>query len=176
MRSDVQRDFDWGRQYIGGIKRVLSNYTFDEAPEEFDTGEATDLMILKARDIRIACRMRKPAYLVKYGNEFTIRTGRPTGTKTELAKILEGFGDRFFYGFAHPTGVAIARWCLLDLDMFRRDYDDLSCFAARRRNGDGTTFLAFDLQYCANMLIAASWLVGPDTWVVRWEGQRELRL
>ncbi len=177
VKRDFKRDFDWGRKYIVCIKRALCNFVLEEAPISLDQREATDLMILDAKDVRYACRMREAGYDKKYGYQFTIRTGRPTGAKTELAKILDGFGDRFFYGFASERGIAIKRWCLIDLHTFRREYSYLAKKALHRRNSDRTTFDAWDVRNCpASLLISASWLAGPDEWVVRWEGQREMRL
>jgi len=63
--------------------------------------------------------VRKFKYLKDYGHEFTIRAGRPNGTKTELTKIIEGWGDYFFYGFADEQEKELARWILGDLKVLR---------------------------------------------------------
>ena len=55
----------------------------------------------------------------QYGSEFTIRAGRPSGAKTELTKIIEGWGDYFFYGFADPTEIYLAQWLIGSLNAFR---------------------------------------------------------
>jgi hypothetical protein len=58
-------------------------------------------------------------YLAKYPNEFTIRAELSGGGKTELAKIIEGWGDYFFYGFADEAERSLALWLIGDLKAFR---------------------------------------------------------
>ena len=69
--------------------------------------------------VRIGCRIRRFKYFEKYQNEFTIRAGRPSLVKTELTKIIEGWGDYFFYGFSNQQENALALWRLCDLNIFR---------------------------------------------------------
>jgi hypothetical protein len=177
MNAKTKEDFEWGRQFIPGIKRAICNHTLIEAPADADQNEAADLMILDDRQLRYGFRMRRHTNLKKYGNQFTIRTARPSGSKTELAKILEGFLNRYIYGFAVAEGVGIDQWCLLDVDVFRRHYPYLAKKALHQKNGDGVTFDAWHLNdWPAEFLVDASWRHGPDKWVVRWEGQRALRL
>ncbi len=120
MRPAVRHDFDWQRQFIPRIKQVLANYLIDEAPFEEDAKRNTDLLVLEAKTVRIACRVRRYDYLERYGGEFTLRAKRPGGIETELQKVLRGFGDFIFYGFSTPDeGGELAAWVLGDLDEFR---------------------------------------------------------
>jgi len=66
----------------------------------------------------VALRMRRFQYLARYADEFTIRSRIPDG-RTELAKILQGWGDYIFYGFAAENDKGIAAWLIGDLDVFR---------------------------------------------------------
>src|SRR5439155_22782776 len=108
------------------IKAHLGVSLIGPAPVEDDQCRNTDLVVLKMDGLRIACRMRREnAYLhrdrsgnYEYRGQFTIRCGRPNGTKTELSKIIEGWGDYFFYGFGGEHGVLLD-WHLLDLKVFR---------------------------------------------------------
>ncbi|MFA5636958.1 MAG: hypothetical protein WC977_13770 [Anaerovoracaceae bacterium] len=63
--------------------------------------------------------MRRNEYLARYGDEFTVRANRPSGQKTELTKIIEGWGDFLFYGIADATNQHLAKWTLIDLKAFR---------------------------------------------------------
>jgi len=103
--------------YIPEIKTILGLYLIGEPPVEEDQERNTDLMILKMEAVRIGCRVRKESYLEYYSDEFTIRAGRPSGNKTELTKIIEGWGDYFFYGFG--DGFNLIAWTLADLNVFR---------------------------------------------------------
>jgi len=121
MRPAVQHDFDWQRQFIPRIKQVLANYLITEASFEEDTKRNTDLLVLEARTTRVACRIRRHDYWLtpRYRGEFTLRARRPNGIETELQKVLRGFGDYIFYGFAAADGDGLVAWLLGDLDEFR---------------------------------------------------------
>lgn len=102
------------------------------APPEEDMKRNTDLSFdLYAYRFRIGCRIRRCFYFCgQYKNEFTLRSHRFSGRKTELAKIVDGFGDLFFYGFAGvnvaasptatPTPTTLRHWFLASLGVFRR--------------------------------------------------------
>jgi hypothetical protein len=105
--------------YLPTIKAILGQVLIGEPPIEEDQDRNTDLIVLRMQAIRIACRVRTHEYLGKYSDEFTIRATRPSGRKTELAKIVEGWGDYIFYGFAAPNGTGLAKWAIGDLNVFR---------------------------------------------------------
>ena len=92
-----------------------------EASEEDDQCKATDFIVLKMEAVRIACRIRRHQYWIQpsYRNQFTMRSKRPTGTETELAKVLSGWGHYFFYGFADQSGSALQGYTIMDLNPFR---------------------------------------------------------
>ena len=87
----------------------------------------------------------RAGYADKYGHEFTIRSSRRNGCKTELAKILEGFGDWMFYG--HECGRTIFPWFILDLDAFRSHISRHSIHRHLRfgetQNHDASTMFAW---------------------------------
>ena len=114
-----------------------------------DQERNTDLMVLRAENKRIACRVRTAGELAKpgYCDEFTIRSCRPaSGSKTELAKIVDGWGDFLFYGFAdHDRAGEISHWFLGDLYVFRGWFarELIRCNGvvpgSLKRNGDGSS-------------------------------------
>lgn len=112
-------DKRWSDRYLVSIKRILGEHLIGEPPVAEDQERNTDLIVLRMDAVRIACRIRKSTYLGDYGHEFTIRCSRPSGIKTELSKIIEGWGDYFFYGFADESGDQLAAWVLSDLRVFR---------------------------------------------------------
>lgn len=116
-----QDDKRWADVFMPEIKAVLGVHLLGEAPHEEDAVRATDLIVLRMDSVRIAVRMRKKQYGLRpdYVGEFTIRTERHSGAKTELRKIMSGFGDFMFYGFEHQTGGRLGRWSLIDLNVFR---------------------------------------------------------
>lgn len=114
-----ETDKRWSDKFLPEIKSILGLYLIGEPPVEEDAERNTDLMVLRMEAIRIGCRIRRNKYLGRYGDGFTIRAGRPSGTKTELAKIIEGWGDYFFYGFCDDKEASLEIWTLSDLKIFR---------------------------------------------------------
>jgi hypothetical protein len=117
-----KNDKRWSDRFLPQIKGILGLHLIGEPPAEEDAERNTDLMVLRMDAVRIGCRVRKHHYLAQYGNEFTIRAGRPSGVKTELTKIIEGWGDYFFYGFSNEPETRLEFWALADMRVFRRHY------------------------------------------------------
>ena len=117
-----RKDKRWSDKFLPEIKSVLGTYLIAEPPMEEDAERNTDLMVLRLDAVRIGCRIRKHQYLAQYSDEFTIRAGRPSGAKVELTKIIEGWGDYFFYGFCNKDESGLEAWALCDLNVFRRWY------------------------------------------------------
>lgn len=145
------------------VRQLVGPHLLVDAPFEVDAKQAADLIVLRARDMTIGCRIRRPGYAERYPYEFTIRAGRDSGAKTELAKIIEGWGDWLFYGHADdfPPNPGISRWMLVDLHAWRAH----AIMANGKRlgrpmdNGDGTRFVAYDVTAFGPeppILIAAS--------------------
>jgi hypothetical protein len=125
------------------------------APFELDCKQATDLVVLTARNMAIAARVRKWYYSHGYPCQFTIRAHRDSGAETELSKIVAGFGDWLFYGFSNKAGdgSGFALWYIIDLHVFRAFREGVPMTA----NGDGTHFCAYDIGKFPRELIIASW-------------------
>lgn len=142
-------DRQWSDKYIPEIKKVVGPHLLAESPVEVDQKQAADLIVMRARDLAIACRVRRHGFLDRYGWQFTIRSLRDSGAETEMSKIVNGWGDWMFYAHAAPGDqVAFARWLLIDLSHFRahlmRNPKSLTC--GRTANGDGTWFSWFDVR------------------------------
>lgn len=142
-------DRKWSDIMIPQIKTIVGPCLLESASFENDAKQATDLIILNARDKRIAARVRRVGYAEKYPFEFTIRSHRETGSSTELEKIINGFGDWLFYGHADCND-QINFWWLINLSAFRaaliRDRNFKQIKFHKKANGDGTHFYAFDLR------------------------------
>lgn len=157
------RNRAWSDQFLPDIKRIVGAHLLKAAPNELDWHEATDLMLLDARDTRIAARVRRPGYAERFPHQFTIRAESRYGGETELAKIVNGKGDLMFYGHAAPGG-GLASWYLIDLNAFRAALIRHANGGPRihcgdKRNADGTAFKWFDLRSFdqqTRLVIAAS--------------------
>lgn len=118
-----------------------------------------------AGNIQVGVRIRDNQYIQRYGNQFTIRSRAQYGGRTEIHKILDGFGKFFFYGFANPQGTQLCRWFVGDFNVFRQYHAD--CAAAGKTahvfeidNGDGTRGFAYDLNKLPAHFKVCSW--SPD--------------
>jgi hypothetical protein len=111
--------------YLPLVKAICGYYFIGDAPKEEDQDHNTDLIVLNLGGVRIAVRLRKPHYWKQgtptrlYRDEFTLRNTRPSGHPTEFAKILQGFGDYFFYGFQAPNPPHLLGFGICDLGQLR---------------------------------------------------------
>jgi len=113
-----QSDKAWSDKFLRQIKGIIGQELICAAPDVEDQERNTDLIVFKLDAIRIACRVRRFPYQC-YAGEFTLRSNRSSGTKTELAKVIEGWGNYIFYGYANQNDTAIEKWLIGDLSRFR---------------------------------------------------------
>ncbi len=104
-----------------------------EATTDEDTRHATDYVVTVGSG-DIACRVRDWDSWLKHG-DLTIRSRRPSGAKTELAKIKEGFGRWYLYAWVAKDESAIDAWMFVDLDKLR-ETDLLHSFRHQKWNRD----------------------------------------
>jgi hypothetical protein len=142
----------WSDKFIPEIKKIVGPQLLDEASFEVDATEATDLIVFKAKDIRIAARVRKAGLRGDFLHQFTLRSKVRSGTKTELEKISEGWGDLMFYAHANADETSFDRWFLIDLAAWRAQIIADSFREPRllrhdeQSNSDGTAFRWFDVR------------------------------
>lgn len=149
-------DRRWSDGFIPAIKRIVGPLLLEESSFEVDTQQAADLVVLNARDKTIACRVRRNGYADRYGYEFTIRAKRDSGAKTELEKIVDGFGDWMFYGHAEKDDCSILRWVVISLPALRAAIIRKQANVIQKSNGDGTHFVAFDVRELPGSCVIAS--------------------
>lgn len=94
----------WSDQFLPEIQAIVGQQLLQPSPELEDQTQATDLMMLDARDMRIAARVRRPGYAKRYPYQFTLRAKLPSGEPTELGKIVEGYGVGCSMAMPQPAG------------------------------------------------------------------------
>ena len=120
--GDYSDDRKWSDRFLPAIKQIIGPLLLIESPNEVDCKQAADLITIQDQNVMIACRVRRSTYAKQYGREFTIRSHRDSGQTTELSKIIDGFGDWMFYGYAvDDVTPRINPWVVLDLNVFRAD-------------------------------------------------------
>ena len=159
-----EQDRSWSDQFIPHMRSIIGPHLLVPSSVEVDTKQAADLVVLRARDMTIACRVRRHGYSDRDPFEFPVRSARDSGARTELEKLTDGWGDWMFYGHAAAHGPRIERWMLIDLSAWRaaliRDKDQIRF--TKKSNGDGTHFVGFDVRSFPSgggrrpLLIAAS--------------------
>lgn len=158
--GSIQRDWKFSDQYLQEIRRIVGPHLLEQSSLEVDRHRAADLVVLRAKNLMIACRVRRSGYHQGYGSQFTLRSHRDSGAKTELSKIVDGWGDWLFYGFAAEEPGRLASWHLIDLHAFRahliRNPEKIR--RGEQKNADGTGFYWFDLE---------SFPREPSIWVAR---------
>lgn len=155
------RDRSWSDQFIPTLRAIIGPHLLEPSSVEVDTKQAADLVVLHARNLTIACRVRRHGYADRYPHEFTIRSHRDSGARTELEKLTDGWGDWMFYGHAAAQSPQIERWWLLDLSAWRAALirDRKAVEPVKQSNGDGTHFVAFDVRKFGPALVIASGLL-----------------
>lgn len=155
--NGYQHDRNWSDAFIPALRHIVGPLLLHEAPLEVDREQAADLVVLTGRNMTVACRVRRPGYAHRYPWDFTIRARRENGSKTELAKIVEGWADWLVYAHADEN-FGLGRWFVLDLDAFRAALIRQAAIRDRQEtsNGDGTSFLAYDVREIPGLVIAAS--------------------
>lgn len=141
----------WSDRFLPDIKTIVGSQLLQTAPDTLDQKQATDLLMLDGKDVRIAARVRRYGYASRYPYDFTIRSRLGSGNQTELAKIVNGHGDWMFYGHANSTGTGIDRWWLIDLKAFRaglirQAQNGYPIRSGNKVNADGTCFKWFDIR------------------------------
>lgn len=145
--SDYDNQRAWSDKFIPEIQQIVGPLLLTPAPFELDTKQATDLIVLNARDMRIAARVRKPGY-AKYGAEFTVRSKSQNGGTTELEKMVNGFGDWMFYGHSNDNETGFSLWAVVNLNHWRAALirDKGAIKMTPKTNYDGSKFVAFDIR------------------------------
>ena len=135
--KDWEKDKAWADQYLPEIERLVRQVAghiveIRLGTDAEDMTQATDYVV-EVSSGAIACRIRRDtAY-----RDLTIRASRPTGARTELEKIREGWGRWYLYMWV--SGSDVEEWMFVDLDKLRDS--GLLDGKERRRNPDGVTFL-----------------------------------
>lgn len=139
-------------KYLNQVRRILVSKAyiftkFREATPKEDMELGFDA-VLSFPDVKIPIRIRKNIYL-KY-MDLTIRSKCRSGGKTEIHKIMEGFGDFYFYAWSDETNLntsnnRIVTYMILDLNVFRNTIIDKPS-TKDIPNGDGTYFNCYSRQ------------------------------
>lgn len=147
MSKGWEKDKQWSDKFILEIKRILGETFFALPSLSDDQMKNTDLICMDMTGKRIGCRVRKKQYLSKYPFQFTIRYSRPMGTKTEYQKILDGWGDYFFYGFSNTLETSFLLWMIGDLKIFRQTIINDNRTGQTKQNTDNSSnFKVFEWQ------------------------------
>lgn len=146
---------NWSDRFLPEISTIVGSHLLKQAPALLDMTQATDLLMLDAKDMRIAARVRRPGFAARFPHQFTIRSRIPSGGETELSKIINGAGDLMFYGHSDPSQERIDRWWLIDLNAFRaalvrRSVEGSGIHWGSQVNDDGTAFTWFDVRSFPN--------------------------
>lgn len=149
---DWNEDNKWSRKFHRVIRMILGLALFRDAPIEEDQERNTDLWSLVSppmngtKQLRAAIRIRRSWYYDQYDyrNEFTIRSTRPSGTATEFQKMLDGWAQIYFYGFANEQESGLRSYHVADMHWFtcwlKSHWLETGEFPGKKQsNGDGSS-------------------------------------
>jgi hypothetical protein len=151
-RSDFADSFAFQADYKNHLADVAQKVTRVEvAGWEDDLRRNTDFLVMAmANNWRITARVRTPEYRDRFRDQITVRLDRPSGLKTELAKLRDGFGDFGIYAFASPDRPGrLVQWCLYNIALLREYLDQGGRWYERRNRDGSSTFAVFDIEEVA---------------------------
>lgn len=140
-------------QITSTLSRDLSSKVVAVIDVAVDEGVnySTDRIFEMEGGKKVITRLRKIEYM-KY-LEWTIVASRPSGVKTELSKLRDGFGDFYFYGYVNDTDVV--KYFLFDLNLVRKKGILEWNFKERTNRKDGSSFVVVPfnmLQKCGALI------------------------
>lgn len=141
--SEFDRQFGWQAQYIDEVIRLIAPHIITVSRPEVDKKENGDLELAFPRNGTVSVRLRTQKY-ARYAGEITFRSRSRNGGYTELSKLIDGYGDYFFYGHVSDAG-DMWFWHLLSLNAVRAAFTRSPRLLKRpeKQNPDGTRFLVF---------------------------------
>lgn len=124
-KENFERDYNYSKSKLPTIKRIIKNkislgdiISVREGNEKEDLEMVTDLVIyLESGDI--AVRIMRPGAWKEYKN-ILFRKSRPTGAKTEVEKLKDGFADYYFYMWDSDTK-EYEHYMFFDLNKLREE-------------------------------------------------------
>lgn len=72
-----ESDRAWSDQFIPAMRQIIGPFLLEPSSFEVDTKQASDLVVLRARDQMVACRVRRQGYAERYPYEFTGKPEKP---------------------------------------------------------------------------------------------------
>lgn len=131
--------------------------------QDEDSKQATDMVMYMDNGGAIGVRVRRyenTSQKERY-RHFTIREKSAGGSKTELDKLRDGWGDWYFYGWENQDGI-LDEWIIVNLNVLHERKAFHTDFKARERwrsNRDGKTafvwFTVADLRFYRALVAGA---------------------
>jgi hypothetical protein len=138
--SNFDTDFAFQEKHKSQVEAILrrvvgkiADINIKVASDNEDKAQSTDYIVEVSIVGTVAVRIRRNTNF----RDLTIRSLRTNGTKTELAKIKEGFARWYLYIW-HDTNSKVLEWIIVDLDMVR-SAELLDIPRKTTMNKDGTT-------------------------------------
>ena len=123
MNANDNRDYIGARQFsdrqLNRAKALLGLVLFTAANNDEDINRNTDLMLRQPGGHRISHRMRSSEYFERYPMDFLIRCHRSMTNRTEIHKLMAGWGDYLFFCFANEDNTNFLQWFVGDLNILR---------------------------------------------------------
>jgi hypothetical protein len=118
QRNTYEGNIYLEHRFAEQIKMILGRQFIIQDPV-LDRQEGTDFAICILSPIRVACRLRRYEYYLKYPDDFTIRWSLPSGQPTEIDKIRRGFVNYLLYGFVDRQEAKIISYFIATLEKYR---------------------------------------------------------
>jgi hypothetical protein len=144
--GNFEEQFRWQSQFADQVVRIIAPYLITVSRPHVDKNENGDFEIVFPRNGTVGCRLRTPD-CERFVGDVTFRARSKNGGKTEMTKIVEGYGDFFFYGHVNKQNT-IWHWYLLDYTKLRAIFIRRPYLLHKQQiqNRDGTKFIVFNAE------------------------------
>lgn len=165
--------FQWQSRFADQVVRIIAPYLIQVSRPHVDKNENGDFEISFPKNGTVGCRLRTPE-CAKYAGDVTFRTRSKYGGRTEINKVIEGYGDFFFYGHVNDDDV-IWHWYLLDFASLRAIFirKPRLLHKEQKANPDGTMFIPFDAENELTSSIIAKSREEPSVITTAEESQKQ---
>lgn len=146
------------RKFARTLKAILGNQ-FITQDIEMDRQEGTDFAIMIVNPFKVGIRLRRYKFWlnIAYREQFTIRWSLPSGNKTEIDKIRDGFVNYILYGFVDNCEKTILQYFIGDLLIFRL-HEPKPFRIYPNQNKDDSELAVYRLKDLPNNFVIKKWM------------------
>lgn len=162
-KQHFEKNKQWSDQFTPKLMQILGPQVLRVGTPDEDKNECGDL-VLRIDQKMYPIRVRRNSFYNKFYNDFALSENiSPITGKTEVDKIVEGYGQYYVYSFTNIEETDIEYWRIYDLNVFRLwihrcllQNKGVMPGISRMKNARFSKFRTFDVSEIPNMIVDQS--------------------